>query len=430
MATSMGPSRKSYPPIQNGSMGSEYLFFLLLFPVTSTLIGFNLYHPSLVILSLFVVYQLFSSSTRKLSASFAIVMVLWAVFLLYAAISMFWSPSSNYAMSKFFRLATICSLLLIVPTVLFPDTKNIYNFFKFSIYASVAVSVAIILGYLSPAYPRPYELLGSLSHLAPGRIMGFGIIVTTYYVLSSRRKSRRVTYGFMLGFLLLGILVSGSRGPLIAAMGSTVTLIFLVLYVKRRQKRRAFLFLLASFTAIVSLFVLHLAFNVTIPNFDRIIPLLQGEFDPSNERRLRFYREGVLLWLESPLIGSGFGSYGVWIHGADVEEYPHNFVLEILSELGVVGLLIFGAFLGATLLSIVANHRKRPVSLLLLCLFIYALINASFSQDLQGDRMIYAVIGLSTYVGLSTEYDLRGILKEEDRDTSAPEVTVSTDRGD
>lgn len=406
METSTGVARDAYFSFREGVRGAEYLYLLMLFPVTSALLGVNLYHPSILLLASLTLYQVLVADDVSLSRSFALVMLLWTVFLLYITVSMFWSPSSSYAMSKFLRLGTICTLLLIAPTILFPETKQIYNFGKFAVYASLAVAVLIIIGYLSRDYVRPYALLGSLSHLAPGRIIGFGIVVTTYYVLASERRPRLATYGTMLGILLLGIVVSGSRGPLVAAMLATGTVVVLYLDVERDDRRLAALFLSASFLAAISLFVMHLFFGITVPNFDRIIPLLQGEFDPSNQRRLRFYRQGVLLWLESPLLGNGVGSYGVWIHGVDVEEYPHNIYLETLSELGVLGLLILGALLLVPFRAIVSNHGSHSLWVLLLGLFIYALLNASFSQDLQGNRMVYAAVGLALTFGIGTDDDV------------------------
>lgn len=403
MATATGTARDAYVSIRNGATGAEFLYFFLLFPVTSFVIGVNLYHTSLVALLAFLFYRVIVGDELTVSRSFGIVLLIWTVFLLYFATSMLWSPSSNYALVKFLRLATIGSLLLIVPTMLFADTRRIFNFSNLAIYVAVPVAALIILGFLSPNYGRPYVVLGVMSHLGPGRIIGFGIVVVAYYVLSTERRSQQIVYVAMLGILLFGILVSQSRGPLVAAMVSTVTLVVLFIAVERDDRRLAALFLTASFLAVVSLFVLHFVFGISVPNFERILPLLRGEFDASNQRRLRFLRQGALLWLESPILGSGAGSYGVWIHGVDIEEYPHNVFVETLAELGLIGLLLFGSILAVTLRSIVANRNKHPIWILLLGLFLYALLNASFSQDLQGNRMVYATIGLAFAFDVATE---------------------------
>lgn len=383
--------------------GAEVLFLLLLFPVTSILLGFNLYHVSLVALLGLVAYRIVATEHLRVPHSLVVVLLLWAVFLLYAAVSMVWSPSSSYGMHKFARLLTICTVLIVVPALLFPDEGAVHRFFKLTVYVSIAVAVVIVLGFLSPAHSRPYYLLGTSNHLPTGRTMGFGVVVATYYVLSAETAGDRLVRGLMLGILLVGIVVSGSRGPFLATFASAGILVFLVFYVTRDEKERAFAFVAGAGLSIAVLFGLHFGLGVSVPTFDRIVPMVRGEFDTSNLRRLRIYRQAVLLWLQSPVFGGGIGSFGPWIHGSDMEEYPHNLVLELLAEFGLVGLLIFGALLAVALRDIVAVRREHPVWVLLLCLFIYALLNASFSQDLQGDRMIYAVIGLSTIFGLQTE---------------------------
>lgn len=409
MATRTRPRRDTLLSAGDGVPGSEYLYLLLLFPVVSVLFRLDFYHPAILLVAGMIVFRAVYSSDVRVSRSFVVVLSLYVVFLLYIATSMTWSTSSDYATFKFVRIASVCTLLIVAPAMLFPNERSVFRMFKLSIYVSVLLAVVIILGYLSPHYSRSFHLLGSKSHLASGRLLGFGIVVTTYYVLTSERTPESYSHGLMLGILLFGITVSESRGPMVAAAIAASLLVVLVLYFERADSRRLYQFIIISVLGGVSLFVLVVMFDISIPNVDRIIPLLRGDLDPSNVRRLDLYQNGVLLWLESPIVGSGLGSFGVWYHGTDIREFPHNFVLEILAELGVVGLLIFGALLCCAFRPLVANYRDHPIAILLFCLLVYALLNASFSEDLQGDRMVYALVGLSTCVRLFSGTDISSL---------------------
>lgn len=385
--------------------GAEYLYLFFLFPAISLFIWDGLYYVSLAFLVAGLFALVVLSERLRVSSSFVAVTLLYALFLLYAAITMLWSSSSQYAAFKFIRLAVMCTLLVVVPTVLFPDERRMYNFFKFSIYASVLVAVVIIYGYFSPDYARPFQLFGSASHIRPGRIIGYGIVVTAFYTVSARRRPRRYVYLLMLGVLLAGITVSESRGPLVAAVLSVGLVLFLTYYVTRDRKDRAYQLVLASIAAVVALFVLHVSFAVTVPNLDRIIPILQGDLDPSSRHRLEFYRQAVAMWVQDPVFGKGLGSFAVEYFGADTQGYPHNIVLEILFELGLVGLVLFGAVVAVALRPLAANHGDHPIAILLFCVLVYALLNASVSKDLQGNRLVFAVIGLSVTLELLPSHD-------------------------
>jgi O-antigen ligase len=57
--------------------------------------------------------------------------------------------------------------------------------------------------------------------------------------------------------------------------------------------------------------------------------------------RLRIWKDALSKFKKNPVLGSGFGisyhdkiSGGTWVH-------PHNIILEVLTELGLVGLCIF-----------------------------------------------------------------------------------------
>ena len=61
------------------------------------------------------------------------------------------------------------------------------------------------------------------------------------------------------------------------------------------------------------------------------------------------------------LFGTGIGSFGYEWTGVDMRLYPHNIILEILFELGFIGLLIFGYIL-YILWKNYSLYRKKYVS--------------------------------------------------------------------
>ena len=82
-----------------------------------------------------------------------------------------------------------------------------------------------------------------------------------------------------------------------------------------------------------------------------------GQLDPSNQLRLQVWKTGLLMFVEHPIVGVGAGqfptAYGLTLTRHTAWMNPHNLLLQVGCELGIVGLFAFGYFLSRLLK---ANH--------------------------------------------------------------------------
>ena len=102
--------------------------------------------------------------------------------------------------------------------------------------------------------------------------------------------------------------------------------------------------------------------------------------------------------LTHTLVGIGTGGYAaISDHGA---LYPHNIVLEVGSELGVLGVLALAAFVFsviARLLGLLARGGEDAGwSGLILTLFVFSLVNAQFSGDVPYNEGLWLWGGLAS----------------------------------
>lgn len=76
-----------------------------------------------------------------------------------------------------------------------------------------------------------------------------------------------------------------------------------------------------------------------------------GELDASNELRLRIWKAGWRMFLDHPILGVGAGqfptAYGTVYSGRahDAWMSPHNLLIQVGCELGLIGLFVFGYFM-------------------------------------------------------------------------------------
>ncbi|MCK4791199.1 MAG: hypothetical protein KAV87_46130, partial [Desulfobacteraceae bacterium] len=106
------------------------------------------------------------------------------------------------------------------------------------------------------------------------------------------------------------------------------------------------------------------------------------------------------------ILGHGTGAYAVDRNGVDIPDWPHNIILELLYEQGLVGVLLLGLFLwlifrrwrqAANLsyfcepsIQVEASHLIHLVGLL----FLFNLLQAMKSFDINGNRLVFFSAGL------------------------------------
>jgi O-antigen ligase len=117
------------------------------------------------------------------------------------------------------------------------------------------------------------------------------------------------------------------------------------------------------------------------PSPDVEVPPTGGQ---SVARRADLFRAALRLFVAHPVIGAGTSGYET----AAGYEYPHNLVLHVASEFGLVGLAVLGA------LGIAALLTWRPtstVSVALGALLAFLVLNAMVSNGIYENRMLWGV---------------------------------------
>jgi len=140
-----------------------------------------------------------------------------------------------------------------------------------------------------------------------------------------------------------------------------------------------------------------------------VVAVLVAGFSVDTRGRTQLWIDSLELAVARPL-GVGFGDlYGnipltVWAESTGVTQYSHNVLLEAAVEggwialLGLVGVLLLSA---RSLLRGVGANGGR----LLLALWVYALVNAMFSSDLVGNRLVWVSVGAGFALMLKEQMD-------------------------
>ncbi|MBE6245722.1 MAG: O-antigen ligase family protein [Bacteroidales bacterium] len=143
---------------------------------------------------------------------------------------------------------------------------------------------------------------------------------------------------FILSFIF--VIFSGTRQVLV----SLVILMIVRIIIDSKRKK---------FTAIMLILLILVSVEFLLTNFglDYFSTMLEGE----EETSVRLHRDistPLNVMTINPWLGVGFGNYPDYANN----DYPHNLILEILCEMGVIGLVVFATII---FFFIFFNHNKK-----------------------------------------------------------------------
>lgn len=357
-------------------MKRELAYLLLLFSgyIKQYLMFFNLVSIDFtlvigVLLMLILVYDYLLVMEEKLlqpEAFLGILLVLMFVAICLASIT--YTFSDSYYLTKILNFG-VCVIAYLFP--LLAKKFRTEQFIKYFLWLSLGIASTFLVVFPFSYHLTDFEIIRE-AYLVIGHLCGLALLVML--TLSKTKKT-------MTAIFILTLILSGARGPLIF----TVVLSLLVLFSSKetlRQLAKPKVILLSSTIITASIFVI--ASNETLSmmaerSINRTMLLFSDDVGDSANVRIHHINDSLAFIEESPISGYGLGSYGKVTQGIDQRSYPHNSILEVWFELGLLGLFSFLMFNAYHLLW---TLKKLDVAhfAVLLYLFTNSLKSASFAE--------------------------------------------------
>lgn len=189
---------------------------------------------------------------------------------------------------------------------------------------------------------------GITSHYSyNGQFMAIGLLIS--YVLFKMSplpgggSAHRIKYGVLTCLFLVSLLLTTKRTPLFTCLLAMVLTEFLM------APKGKVTTLCKVLTIAYVLGIAIVAFGDQIPMLSNVMDRLSVFFsssstlEESTTGRTVLWDRAIQLWNESPVFGSGWGTYRYyWSNGfIGVSTAAHNVFLQLLAEVGVVGLIVF-----------------------------------------------------------------------------------------
>lgn len=201
---------------------------------------------------------------------------------------------------------------------------------------------------------RPPSFLNSGTN-AFGGFMGLLIpFEIALFRLSPVRSAARFFHCTVIALSLVSVLLSGSRG---AAISTAASCVLAVLCFSREKHTRIF----AVIGTVIALPTAVLVAGVLSPRLTHI------DEQESVATRYLLWAEAGQMFVAHPVTGIGLGNFRETYDPAVVEEDPgkvdvHNLYLQLLTETGIVGLIVFLVLAGHVLRRASRNLKQFPAT--------------------------------------------------------------------
>lgn len=309
------------------------------------------------------------------------------------------SPDQAYGLTKV-QLYTADNLVFLIGAIFVGAERRSLNLFFVLLLAVLAAGALLLIGSLvSGTAQQQYGVTSGRFTISAqqgainlGRDSATGALIAIWLILVSRRSAVRLAALAALPALLVALIAAGSRGPTVAFVVGLLTLVGLTAATGRARRR-----LLAVAVAVVGAAIV---IPLVVPGsaISRSLSTIIGSTSGlSSNGRSNLWAEALTTFGQHTLVGIGTGGYAAI---EPTEMFPHNILLEMSVELGVLGLCAVGALLLSilarlrTLWQCTAGIRQLEVTLLI-ALFVSALVNAMFSGAIQDNSDLWLWSGLA-----------------------------------
>jgi O-antigen ligase len=322
-------------------------------------------------------------------------------------VSGFYTVSPEYGWMKIGRFIVFLLPMCLTPFIIFQKSEDSRKLLRIFIIVIICVAAILmirlvyisltggLLGYLVRVTITGANPISIARYLALGGALSFAALLR-------QSMNMKIIQVLALIIILLGIISTGSRGPLFSLFFSALT--FAIIF-EQRNFKKIFLFLSGSMLVVIAL-IYFLPENLTY----RFSQITSGEYVLTQTgvrrystiaSRYNFWILGLSAWISSiknVFFGLGAGGYSSLFIWRDFRWYPHNIFIEILAELGIVGFSLLVLFFYFSAKFLLKNRKyyalgsSTPywVSILLVTFF-----NSLFSGDVNDNRMFFMLLSVS-----------------------------------
>jgi O-antigen ligase len=316
------------------------------------------------------------------------------------------SPDQAYGSTKV-QLYAADVLIVLAGAVLVGTRARYVNLFVLVLLATDAAGALIFVydlaaGAAHTVFNGRYSISASEYPIDMGRASAEGLLLAIYMMLSTQRRAIRLAAVAATPILAIALAGAGSRGPVVGFAFGLLTLLGLSA-TNRRSRRR-----LLVVAGVLLLAIIAVPLVVPSSSIARSLSTIIGSASGlSSNGRSQLWAISLASFSHHLWLGLGTGGGATLVPGL---LYPHNLLLEIATELGIVGIVVLLLILGGFIQALgrcwrMTGGPERLIGALLIAMFVTALVNAQFSDPIQSNGSVWLWGGIA--IGMSARLTAR-----------------------
>lgn len=309
------------------------------------------------------------------------------IFIIYVFLTVIWSRATSYGLSKIGYLIGYLLFFIVAQRYIILNFKQISLFFLFS------NIVFLILFYFT--FGNPVEIVSNPVYTRLGgeeanpitysRFLGLASFFVIYLSIFSKNLFLKIGFTSVLLISVTLIVLSGSKGPLFSFIASVFILILLF-------NKKVFKKIIYILVALLSLFyVFTLLQTSLLSQFinDRFINNT-GSYTSRSSLISNAIETIENMGYSGLIFGTGSGNFAILELGYDVPSYPHNIIVEVMYEYGLIGIILLLLFICVSLSGWRAGINDK-IYCFIFALWLYALLNSMVSGDIAGNYLFFGI---------------------------------------
>ncbi|WP_053360968.1 O-antigen ligase family protein [Bacillus sp. FJAT-27251] len=277
---------------------------------------------------------------------------------------------------------------------------------KFVLFGTFILTISLYRLITENTDVSSLDSIGGVGRLGIGYLAAHFFIVTFYIFLFYddkkwnlylpfflKGKFKNLILFIMLTIQLSTVVFSGSRGPLL----NLILVSLLIIIMKIRQGNIIAFVKMITSVFLIFLFIIFM-FNNFAQNFfslstERTLTLFQLDEDSwaGGSGREKLYPLALNMFSESPFLGSGPMGF---LSESGANMHPHNIILEVMADYGLVGLLLIILFFSFIFKRYSQKAKINTSIFLVLFLFFSSLIELQVSGTFMANARLWFFIGL------------------------------------
>lgn len=350
------------------------------------------------LLILFIILKVISKRQLSIYKRDFYILSSFLFFWFWCGISVIYS-NSTLGISKFLLIFTDIIPILIIT---FDKKFNYIKFYNYFILITIVLSliyIPIFLIEIQLGYGQEMSAFMS-GYLILATCLGASFLIIT---TCPSRITLISNLFFLKILIIILIFLLGGRGPILFLLLCYGTFLLLNSRISLKINKHKLLLILCF-----SLFASFFIFLFLINNTDYIDPLIERTktrflnfgSDESSTDRIFFFTSSlnkIFSSLNTFIFGIGLNGFGIDILNIDSKAHPHNLILEVFLETGLIGLILISIFF-----YLIFNNfnRKRFLSFYVVFFLLLNIMKSSSLPELRLFITFFALYGCHLNINL------------------------------